>query len=393
MRLSTLRRSRATALPGIISVARVDRRTKSLARRIAPGEIAVVDHVDLDRASAVALAEAGVAAVVNAAPSISGRYPNLGPRHLVEAGITLVDDVGGRLITAVHDGDLIRVDGATVYVDDDVVGEGTVQDRRSVERAMQSARKGIGTQLEAVTADLAEHLRHESPALVEGTGVPMLATPMRARQVLVVTKAFDYRRDLALVKRYIKDVRPVLVGVDAGADALLAAGHRPHIIVCDGEDISDAALRCGAEVVVKAGSDGRVVQGDRIERLGVRQLTFRTASATTDAALLIARANQAALVVTAGMPGSLEELLDTGRAGTASALVTQAALAPRLVDAKAVAELYRNRVHGFLVLLLLLLAIAAVAASIATTPVGQDWADQVRDWLTPAYDSVRSSLS
>ena len=392
MRLATLRRSHTRPLPGITATARVDRRTRTLARRIGPGEIAVIDHVDLDRAAAVALVEAGVVAVVNASPSVSGRYPNLGPRHLVESGVVLVDDVGPSVLTAIHDGAVVRLDGETVYVDDQVVCSGVRQDRRSIDLSMQQSRSGIPSRLEALSANAVTQLRREEGLLLDGTGVPPLVTPLRNRHVLIVVRAFDYRRDLASLKTYLRENRPVLVGVEAGADALLEAGLSPDIIVCDGEDISDIALRCGAEVVVKADPDGQAATTERVDRLGVRHTTLATSCPAEDAALLLAHANGAALIVTVGMPTGLEELLDKGRSSMASAFLTRATVGSRVADARAVSQLYTNRIRGWLVFLLLLLAVTAVAASIATTPVGQDWADQLGSWLASTYDRAREQL-
>ncbi len=392
MKLTTLRRSRPRSLPGITTTARVDRRTSSLVRRLNPGEIAVVDHVDMDRASAVALTEAGVVAVVNAAPSVSGRYPNLGPQHLVESGVVLVDDAGGQLMTAVQDGAVVRLDGETLYLDDQVVCSGRRQDRRTVAEAMEASRSGIASRLEAMSANAVELLRRESDLLLDGAGVPPLTTPIRHRHVLVVVKAFDYRRDLAALKTYVRENHPVLIGVEAGADALLEAGYHPDVIVCDGADISDIALRCGAEIVVTSGPDGRAGEGERVDRLGVRHTTFHTGCPAEDAAMLLAHAGGAALIVTAGMPAGLEELLDKGRSSMASAFLTRASVGSRVADARAVAQLYTHRIRGWLVLLLVLLAVATVAAAIATTPVGQDWAEQLRSWLVQSYDWARGEL-
>jgi uncharacterized membrane-anchored protein len=393
MKLSTLRRSHTKAPPGIIAVARADRRTRNLARRLKPGEIAVVDHIDMDRASAVALVEAGAVAVINAAPSISGRYPNLGPRHLVESGVVLVDDVGPRVLATVTDGATVRVDGANVYVGDDLVGTGARQDPRSVAAAMTSSKDGIATRLEALSANAVEHLKRERGLLLDGEGVPRLATPIDGKQVLVVVKAFDYRRDLAALKAYLRDNSPVLIGVDGGADALIAAGHRPHVVVADSDDISDAALRCGAEIILKASHDGRVTHGERIERLGLRHRTFATSCPAGDAALLLASVNGASLIVTAGMPAGLEEFLDTGRSSMASSFLTRATVGSRVADAKAVSQLYRTRVRGWLVFLAVLIALIAVGAAIATTPVGQDWWDQLTGWVGDGYDWARGVVT
>ena len=112
MKLATLRR-RPDGLPGVSGVARLDRRTVRLAGRLNPGDIAIIDHVDLDRVSAEALVAAKPAAVVNAQPSISGRYPNLGPEVIVSNGILLIDNVGSDVFAAVKEGTKIRLAGDT----------------------------------------------------------------------------------------------------------------------------------------------------------------------------------------------------------------------------------------------------------------------------------------
>lgn len=393
MRLTTLRRSRSRSLPGITATARVDRRTTNLARRLKPGEIAVVDHLDLDRACAVALTDAGAVAVVNAAPSISGRYPNLGPRHLVDSGVVLLDDAGPRVMTAVQDGAVVRLDGETLYVADEVVCSGTLQCRQSVTEAMEASRTGIPARLEAVSANAVAQLRREGGLFLDGAGAPLLGTPTRRRHVVVVARAFDYRRELASLKTYLRENDPVLVGVEAGADALLEAGYHPDVIVCEGGDISDVALRCGAEIVLKANADGRTAAGDRVDRLGVRHTTFPTGCPVDDAAVMLAHVNDASLIVTVGMPGGLEEQLDKGRSSMASSFLTRAAVGPRVADARAVSQLYAHRTRGWVVFLLMVLAVAVVAAAIATTPVGQDWWNQLHSWLVDGYHWARGEVT
>lgn len=392
VKLSTMRRSRSKTLPGVSGVARVDRRTLALAKRAGSQTVAIVDHIDMDRAAAVALVEAGVLAVVNAAPTISGRYPNLGPQYLVEAGVILVDDVGASIMSAVAEGDLVRLDGSSVYLGEELVGTGIRQDRRSVAEAMTSARDGIATQLQALSANAVQHLRTERDLLLDGTGVPTLRTELTDRQVVVVVRAFDYHADLARLKHYIRDRSPVLVGVDAGADVLLAAGYTPDIVLTGGDDISDEALRCGAELVVMSARDGRIANGERIERLGLRHSVFSTDSPAGDAALLLASHGAPSLIVTVGTPSGLPQFLDTGRSAMASSFLTRAAVGSRVADAKAVAQLYTSRLRGWLVLLLVLLALVAVGAAIATTPVGQEWWHDLRGWLDSGSTWVRDSL-
>ncbi|MDX6317563.1 MAG: hypothetical protein QOD35_963 [Nocardioidaceae bacterium] len=392
MKLSLLRRGRPPALSGTVGTARLDRRTRSVVKRVQPGDIAVIDHVDLDRTSAVALVEARVGAVVNVAPYVSGRYPNLGPEILLEAGVPIVDNVDPAIFTAVDDGDVIRVDGGRIYRDDRVVASGVPHDAESISTALVAARGGIPDQLDAFSVNAIEHLRQERALLLEGEGVPATSTVFDDRPALVVSRAFDYRTDLASLKTFIRENDPVLVGVDAGADALMQAGHRPTVIVTDLDDVSDAALRCGAEVVVHTASGDRANDADRLDRLNVRSTPFVTGGTTEDAAILLASTRGARLIVLAGSHATLPEFLDLGRSGMASSFLTRAAVGSRLLDARAVAQLYRHRVNGWLVLLLVLIGIGLVAAAVATTPVGQDWFTSVGDQLQNARSWVRARI-
>jgi uncharacterized membrane-anchored protein len=352
----------------------------------------VIDHVDIDRGAAVALVDAGVAAVINLAPSISGRYPNLGPGVLLDAGVILIDNADSDAFSAISEGDQIRIDGDNIYKGDTLISTGVRQTAESVAMALETSRDGMASQLEAFSANAIEHLRREQRLLLDGVGVPEVATNVDGRPVLVVVHAFDYQRDLTSLKTYIRENSPVLIGVDAGADALIEAGHRPDVIVSELDDVSDVALRCGAEIVAKATADGRVLGLDRAERLGLTYSTFVTGGTSEDAAILLAHARGASLIVMVGSHASLVEFLDKGRSGMASSFLTRAAVGATVVDAKAVAELYRNRVRGWLVLLLVLIAVLAVAASIAATPVGQTWWHDLLDWIDDAYAWSRERL-
>lgn len=386
MKLSSLRRARTQGMAGVTGTARLDRRTRSAVKRLRPGDVAVIDHLDLDLGAATALVDAGVVAVVNVAPSISGRYPALGPAVLLDAGIVLVDNVGTDAFNAINDGDRVRVDGDNVYRGDQLLATGVRQTDESVAVALEASKHGMASQLEAFSANAIEHLRREQDLLLDGEGVPRVSLSFDDRQVLVVSKAFEYRRDLAGLKTYIRENRPLLVGVDGGVDALLEAGHRPDLIVCDIDEVSDAGLRCGAEVVALATNDGRVRGVERAERLGIQHHNFETSGTAEDAAILLAHHRGARLIVTVGSHASLTEFIDKGRSGMASSFLARAAVGPTVVDAKAVASLYRNRIRGWLVFLLVLIAVASVAAAVFSTPVGQDWWQQLRDWATQAWD-------
>lgn len=373
MKIPVAKRNGQAPLPGIAGRARLGRRTKSLVRRLRPGDIAVIDHVDLDQASAQALVDAEVAAVVNVSPSTSGRYPNRGPQLIVDAGIPLVDAAQGPVFSQLHDGDQVRLDDGVVYHGADQVGAGNVLDHDQVVAAAESARSGMASQLETFSVNAMEFIRREGDLLLDGAGVPDVRTDFDGRPVVVVSKCFDYQRDLARLKTFIRERQPVLVGVDAGADVLLAAGRRPHLIVGDTDAISDKALRCGAEVVVRAARDGVAPGLDRLERLGVDATVFRTSATGEDAAMLLADSGGARLLVTVGSHTSLEEYLDRGRSGMASGFLTRLRVGPKLVDARAVQRLYQSRVRTWQLLLLGLLGLLAVAFAVSATPVGAQW--------------------
>jgi uncharacterized membrane-anchored protein len=390
MRIGTLRRGRGPdAGPGTAGTARLDRRTKSLTGRLRPGDVAVIDHVDIDRVSADDLVACQVAAVVNAAPSISGRYPNLGPEILVEAGIPLVEEVGPEVFARLKEGTEVRLDGSRLLTGDGtVVAEGVRQDPDTVGAAMAEARDGLSTQLEAFAASTIEYLKRERALLLDGVGVPDVATRIEGRHVLVVVRGYDYREDLHALRSYIRDHRPVLIGVDGGADALVEAGYRPDMIIGHLAAVSDAALTCGAEVVVHAAADGRAPGLPRVQELGVEAVVFPAAATSEDVAMLLADEKGARLIVAVGTHATLVEFLDRGRGGTASTFLTRLRLGGKLVDAQAVSRLHRSRISAPALLALVLAALVAVLAVLAVSAAGQgplglliDGSDGVVPWL------------
>lgn len=370
MKLPSLRRARPTELPGITGVVRLDRRTKNLTKRLKPGEIAVIDHVDLDRVSAEALVDCRVAAVVNVADSISGRYPNLGPEILVEAGIPLVDGVGREVFSILHEGEQVRLDDGTLYRGHEAVAKGMTQDSKSVAELMDDARAGLSTQLEAFTANTLEYLRREKDLLLDGVGVPAIHTPMEGKHVLIVVRGYDYREDLVALKPYIREYRPVLIGVDGGADALVENGFVPDLILGDMDSVKDETLKCGAEVVVHAYRDGRAPGAERLERLGVESIEFPATGTSEDIAMLLADSKGASLIVAVGTHNSLVEFLDKGRPGMASTFITRLRVGAKLVDAKGVSRLYRSRVSTFQVVALM--AAGLFAVGVAMVAIGAD---------------------
>lgn len=380
MKLAGLRRTRvAVELPGVIGVARLDRRTKRLTKRLNPGDIAIIDHVDLDRVAADALVSCRVGAVVNAATSISGRYPNLGPEILAVAGIPLLDDVGAELFGQVKEGAVVRLDGDTLYIDEQVVTKGTPQTEESIAAAMLEAKAGLSVQLEAFAANTMEFMKRERALLLDGVGVPDIHTNLEGRHTLIVVRGYDYREDLKALRPYIREYKPIMIGVDGGADALYSAGYRPDIIVGDMDSVSDEVLCCGAEVVVHAYPDGRAPGLARVQDLGVGAVTFPAAATSEDIAMLLADEKGSELIVAVGTHATLVEFLDKGRGGMASTFLTRLRVGGKLVDAKGVSRLYRSRISGAALLLLVLAALAAIAAALAVSTAGKTYLDLLVD--------------
>ena len=375
MRLSPLRRSKSALEPGVTGTVRLDKRTSKLTKRLRPGEIAVIDHVDIDRASAEALVACRVAAVVNVSESISGRYPNLGPEIIAAAGIPLIDSVGSNVFATLDEGDTVRIEDGVIHRGDTVTGQGEVFDAERILELMDQARAGMTAQLEAFTANTMEYLRRERSLLIDGVGVPDVHTKIEGRHVLIVVRGYDYRRDLESLRGYIRQYRPVLCGVDGGADALMEAGHTPDIIIGDMEEVSDTTLRCGAELVVHSSRDGRAPGVERLERLGLEGVVFPASGTTEDIAMLLADSKGAPLIVAVGTHATLVEFLDKGRSGMASTFLTLLRVGPKLIDAKGVTRLYRNGIRTWQLMLLLLSGLLALAVALASTPAGQEWLD------------------
>jgi uncharacterized membrane-anchored protein len=376
----------------------VDARTKHLVQRAEPGDIAVIDHEDLDRVSADALIAAGIGGVVNASRSISGRYPNLGPLRLIEAGIPLVDAVGPLVLRKVRDGDLLRLDGDRVYDGDRLVGVGIRQSSTTVRQAMAEAQVGLAERFESFAANTVDYMQRERDLLFGGSGLPMLDHELAGRPVLVVVRGYNYREDLAVLRPFIRDVHPVLLGVDGGADALIEAGYTPDLILGDMDSVSDEALafarpggrrwfrrRRPTEVVLHAYRDGHAPGRTRLDELGVPYRVAETAGTSEDAAFLLAHEKGAETIVAVGSHGNLREFLDKGREGMSSTFLVRLRVGEILMDAKGVSRVYSPRIRSRDAVLLVIAAIAAMAAVIAVSPPLRLYViqlfEQFRQWV------------
>lgn len=374
--------------PGVIGIARVGRNTRRLLERLGPGDIVVIEEADLDRRTADRLVSAGVAAVVNAAASISGRYPNLGPEVVVSNGILLLDVASPEVFSKIKDGSRVRIHEGVVYADRIIRNQpeplvsGTALTAAVVAERMIAARAGLADHLEAFAGNTIEFVRSESALLMDGFGVPELDVVLRNRHVVVVSDGPDHRDELAMLKPFIREYVPILIGVGRGADSLMRAGYEPDLIVGDPEEITATTLKCGAQVILPADTDGHAKGLSRLQDLGVAATAFPSSGTAPDLALLLADHHGAAMVVTVGAAAALDDFFDRGRrASIPATFLTRLKLGAKLVDAKAVATLYGTRSSGWAVALVVLAALIAMVVALVVAHSGLPVPDQARQLL------------
>jgi uncharacterized membrane-anchored protein len=363
--------------------ARLDKRTKRLVKRLGPADIAIIDHPNLDRISAEELLETGVRVVVNVSPSSTGDYPNAGPLALVAGGVCLIDAPGAELFEEVKDGEPLVVRGSSLFRNGSRLVAGRERDAEELARDLADQRTRVSEALEAFAENTLRHLREETALLSEGVQMPQLRTSFRDRHALVVARSTETKRDLSIVGPYIGDFKPVLIGVDGGADALVGAGYKPDVIVGDMDSVSDAALACGAELVVHAYADGRAPGRARLDRLGLPSTVLPTPGISEDAAMLLAYEKGAELIVAVGTRFNLIEFLERNRAGMSSTFLTRLKVGEKLVDARGVSRLFRPRVGVGMAFAFAFASLAAIAAVLIASP-------ELRDLVSTLVERLRS---
>ncbi len=374
------RRGRSEATAGVTGRALVGTRTKDLTKRLEPGDIAVIDHSDIDRVAADGLIEAGVVAVVNSAHSISGRYPNGGPMRLVRAGVILIDAAGSSIMDVITDGQQVRIDGGSVLAGDEELGAGHRLDVEEIERRMGAAREGIGHELQRFAENTLEYVRREAELVFAPVVLPDIRTSFAGRHALVVVRGLDYKQDLRVLRPYIREYRPVLIGVDGGADALVEVGLTPDVILGDFDSVSARAMDLGADHVHHVHPDGRNPGYEELQEFGKPYVEFVVEGTSEDAAMLLAYEGGAKLIVAVGTHDTMVEFLDKGRAGMSSTFLTRLRIGPMLVDAKGVARLYEPTVRrGDLLLLVMAALLVMLVITLVSEPL-QVILDGV--WLT-----------
>jgi uncharacterized membrane-anchored protein len=377
--------TRTTPVP-VVGAARLGARTKHLVKRLHPGEIAVIDHVNVDRIAAEELIACGVAGVVNASPSSDGKYPNAGPLMLARAGIRLIDAPDAAVFDLLRDGQQLTLasDGA-VMVGGEEVFRGRVLDISGLEHQLAAQRARIDEVLAEFAENTVEHVRQETDILTGAIDFPPTRVSFRDRHVLIVVRGERHRRDLKALRTYIRNVRPLIVAVDGGADGVLEAGLKPDMILGDMDSASDAALGCGAELVVHAYPDGRAPGRQRLLDMGLDHKIVPAAGTSEDVAMLIAHEKGADLIVSVGAHFNLIEFLDRKRGGMSSTFLTRLRIGEKLVDAKGVSRLYRPSSTLMPVIFFVVAFLVLVTILIITSPALNDvfelfWL-KVRIWL------------
>jgi uncharacterized membrane-anchored protein len=376
-------RGSGPAVPGrgasIYGSARLGRKTKQLVKRLDAGDVAIIDHADLDRIAAEDLVATGVRAVVNVSPFSTGRYPNAGPLLLARAGVHLIDAPAAPLFEELRDGDPVAIVGGEVRRNGTLLAAGRVLGAPELAEELSEHRQRIDEALAAFAENTITRLREEGELLAGRIELPRTRTVFRDRHVLIVVRGTTYRKDLRALRAYIRDVRPVLVGVDGGADAILEEGLKPDLVLGDMDSSSDEALRCGAELVVHAYPDGHAPGRARLERLGLEHKTLPAVGTSEDVAMLLASEKGAGLIVSVGAHFNLVEFLDKARGGMSSTFLTRLRVGELLVDAKGVSRLYNPGVSGHQMALLLAALLILLAIVVAKTPALSDLVDLI--WL------------
>jgi uncharacterized membrane-anchored protein len=346
--------------------ARLGKRTKELVRRLGPDDIAVIDHADLDRVSAEELVESGVRVVVNVSPSQTGRYPNPGPLQLVRGGVRLIDVAGIDLFEELSEGEPLTVRGGSLFRNGTFVAAGRALEEHELAGALQEQRGRVTEALQEFADNTLRYLREEGRLLAEGIDFPHLRTSFRDRHALVVARGPGHKRDLRIVRPYVREFRPVLVAVDGGAEALREAGWKPDVIVGDMDSVTDETLRCGAEILVHAYADGAAPGQERLDRLGVPYEVVAAPGISEDIALLLAHDKGAELIVAVGTHFNLVEFLERSRPGMSSTFVTRLKVGEILIDAKGVSRLVSRQIGLWPLVLFGLAAVAALVVVLAS---------------------------
>ncbi len=321
---------------------RLDPKTKNLIKRLRPGDIAIINHLNLDEVAADALIARKVRAVINAASSISGHYPVLGAEKILKAGIPILDNVDVRIMEVVEEGEKGELVGNTFRTGSESFS-GQLLTKSIVGERLLKAEQNFKNELKRFALNTVDYALKEMDTIFQPLSIPPLRVPIKGKHVLMVVRGPTYKEDLAAILPYIHEMKPVLIGVDGGADALLEFGFRPHLIIGDMDSISDTALRTGSQIFLHAYRNGQAPGQKRLQELGVEYQLLPAPGTSEDAAMLLSYQEGAELIVAVGAHSHIIDFLGKGRPGMASTFLVRLKVGSILVDAKGVSRLYRQR--------------------------------------------------
>lgn len=343
---------------------KIDKRTKNLVKRINPGEIAVIDHKDIDEIAAESLVEKKVLAVINADKSISGKYPNMGPSILNDAGIPIIDDTGKEIFSALNENDRITIIDNEIYKNDNLIAKGKLLNKDVIKYKLDESRENLSNELDKFIENTLDYAKKEKSFILENANIPAIKTKFKNKHALVVVRGKNYKEDLFTIKQYIKDVKPILIGVDGGADALLEFGLIPDIVIGDMDSISDEALKKAKEIIVHAYCDGRAPGLERVKKLNLNAVIYKAPGTSEDIAMLLAFEKGADLIVAVGTHSSMIDFLEKGRKGMSSTFLVRLKVGEKLIDAKGVNKLYKENFkmsYVFSIILAALIPLGVIA--------------------------------
>lgn len=348
--------------------ARLDRRTKNLVKRLRKNEIAVINHDDIDEVAANALVDIRPQAIINALPSITGRYPAKGAYKILKAGIPVIDQAGEAVFEEIREGAYITIKDDKIFLGEKFIAQGKILSLKDVEEKIRQANENIQTELDNFVDNTLEYAKKEKDILLGNLEVPLLNTNMLNRHVLIVVRGSSYKEDLRTISSYIQEERPVLIGVDGGADALLEFGLNPDVIVGDMDSVSDEALKSGAEIVVHAYADGRAPGLERVKSMGLDAKIMSMPGTSEDVAMILAWEYGASLIVAVGTHSNMIDFLEKGRKGMGSTFLVRLKVGSILVDARGVSQLYKQSLPSKYLIQLLIAAMVPIIIILWVSP-------------------------
>ncbi len=351
----------------IKGIAKKDKVTKNLTNRLKAKDIAIISHKDLDEIAAISLVESKISCIINTEETISGKYPNRGPAILVENNIPIFEVDND--LKAIKEGEEIEIIGDEIYRNGNLISKCLYLSKDKIEKLLKLGYDNIESELDLFIENTLEYAKREKALVTGDISIPDIKTKIKDKHVLIVVRGKDYKRDLMAIKSYIKEVKPILIGVDGGADALIEFGYTPDIIIGDMDSVSDKSLSLSKEIIVHAYPNGRAPGVDRVEELGIKPILFQSPGTSEDIALLLAYEKKADLIVAVGTHTNMIDFLEKGRPGMASTFLVRLKVGEKLVDARGVNKLYNSTLKPKYLILILIASLIPIIVLTIINPV------------------------